>query len=288
MPLCSPFTLHIRGRLLEVTRPLVMGIINATPDSFYASSRSQTTKELTAKTEKMIEEGADIIDLGAYSSRPGAYNVTSDEELRRLQIAMNAIRNASQEIPVSIDTFRADIAQRAIDYMGADMINDISAGMLDDKMLPTIARLNVPYVAMHMRGTPETMQNQCNYPHGVVQGVIAELQPRIRQMEQLGISDVIIDPGFGFSKTLEQNYEVFSQLPMIEQFFGKPLLVGISRKSMLTRLLGIEASEALNATTALNFAAIERGAAIIRVHDVAPARQAITIATALLKTKPQS
>ena len=276
----KPFSLNIRGRLLSYDRPAVMAIINATPDSFYAGSRNGSADEISERARQAISEGADIIDIGAYSSRPGADEVSADEELRRLSFALESVRTVDSDIPVSVDTFRADVARRCICDLGADIVNDISGGDLDPAMFETVAELRVPYILMHMRGTPATMQSLTDYPDGVTAGVIAELAPKLERLSLLGVSDVIVDPGFGFAKTIEQNYRLLHDLEAFEML-GRPVLVGISRKSMLTRFLGITADEALNATTVINTAAIERGAAVLRVHDVRAARQAVDLITRL-------
>ncbi|MDE6368278.1 MAG: dihydropteroate synthase [Muribaculaceae bacterium] len=278
----KPFSLNIRGSLISYERPAVMAIVNATPDSFYAGSRNVSENEITERVKLAIDEGADIIDVGAYSSRPGADDVSEDEELRRLETALNAVRRVDNHIPVSVDTFRANVARRCVREFGADIINDISGGELDPKMFETVAELRVPYILMHMRGTPSTMQSLTDYPEGVTAGVIAELAPKLERLSLLGVNDVIVDPGFGFAKTLEQNYHLLHDLQAFEML-GRPVLVGISRKSMLSRLLGITADQALNATTVLNTAALERGAAVLRVHDVRAAREAVEIITCLNK-----
>ncbi|MDE5555870.1 MAG: dihydropteroate synthase [Muribaculaceae bacterium] len=278
----NPFSLNIRGRLISYNRPVVMAIVNATPDSFYVGSRNVSANEISERVKSAIDEGADIIDIGAYSSRPGADDVSSDEELRRLTVALKAVRSVDTDIPVSVDTFRASVASHCVKELGADIINDISGGELDPKMFETVAELRVPYILMHMRGNPSTMQSLTDYPSGVTAGVIAELAPKLERLSLLGVNDVIVDPGFGFAKTLEQNYQLLHDLRAFEML-GRPVLVGISRKSMLTRLLDITADEALNATTVLNTAALERGAAVLRVHDVRAAREAVEIITCLNK-----
>lgn len=278
----KPFSLNIRGRLISYDRPVVMAIVNATPDSFYAGSRNASAKEIAERVKRAIDEGADIIDIGAYSSRPGAGDVNIGEELRRLEIALLAAKCVDSDIPVSVDTFRADVARRCVSEFGADIINDISGGDLDQEMFRTVAHLKVPYILMHTRGTPATMQSLTDYPDGVTAGVIAELAPKLEQLALLGANDVIVDPGFGFAKTVEQNYRLLHDLKAFE-ILGRPVLVGISRKSMLTRLLGITADDALNATSVINTAALERGAAVLRVHDVRAAREAVDLITCLNK-----
>ncbi len=281
----QPFSLNIKGRLIAFTRPAVMAIINATPDSFYSASRVSDRAGIAESARKAISEGADIIDLGAYSSRPGAQDVSPDEEMRRLETAIDAVRSISTDIPLSIDTFRSRIAHRCISELGADIVNDISGGDLDSEMFETVADIKAPYILMHMRGTPATMQSLCDYPQGVTAGVIAELAPKLQRLSLLGVADVIVDPGFGFSKTLEQNYTMLRDLESFAML-GCPVLAGVSRKSMATRLLGITPEQALNATTVINTLAIERGAAVLRVHDVRAAREAVEICSMMQTLKP--
>ena len=275
----NPFSLNLKGHLLEVRRPVVMGIINATPDSFFEGSRTGVDSDSTARrAEKLVTDGADWIDVGAYSSRPGADEVTADEETERLAIALSAVRKAvGSDIPVSVDTFRASVAGTAVRELGADIINDIAAGQLDPMMFQTVAELRVPYIIMHMRGTPATMQTLTDYGESVVREVICSLQKAVRELALLGVADVIVDPGFGFAKTLDQNYELMANLALIGELTRCPVLVGISRKSMLTRLLGITPGEALNATTALHVAALLQGASVLRVHDPLEAAQAVAV-----------
>lgn len=270
------FTLNIKGRLAVYDKPAVMGIINVTPDSFYAESR-KSGAEIAATALEMLGHGAEILDLGAYSSRPGADDVSPLEEMSRLRKAMKEIRAVAPEAIVSVDTFRADVARMSVEELGADIINDISGGLLDDNMITTVADLRVPYILMHTRGTPATMQQMCEYPHGITAGVIKELSERIELAAGAGICDIIVDPGFGFAKTVEQNYQLLSDLPLLDKAFGRPLLVGISRKSMLTKPLGITPADALPATVAVNAIALEKGASIIRVHDVEAARQCVQV-----------
>lgn len=253
-----------------------MGILNATPDSFYKPSR-QSGNEIAAAAQAMVAQGADIIDIGAYSSRPGADDVSADEEMERLGAALSQVRGVSDKVLVSVDTFRAEVAERAVTEYGADIVNDISGGLLDPEMVAVVARLKVPYVLMHMRGTPATMQQMCDYPEGVTAGVIKELSERINAAALAGIADIIVDPGFGFAKTVEQNYELLCNLPMLADAFMRPVLVGMSRKSMFTRPMGITADEALPATVAADTIALLGGAAILRVHDVAAAKQCVEV-----------
>lgn len=273
----KPFSLNLKGNILEVNKPLVMGIINVTPDSFYSVSRCSTLQELQKRVEEMILHGVDIIDVGACSSRPGADDIDTNTEIERLTSALEAIRSISSEIPISIDTFRAEVARIAVEHYSADIINDISGGQLDSKMFETVAYINVPYILMHMRGTPATMQSHCDYANGVAADVIKELSGKIHKLERMGVSDIIIDPGFGFSKTLQQNYTLLSSLPEFIRILNKPVLAGISRKSMITELLEISTDEALPATSALHLYALEHGASILRVHDVENAKHIVKL-----------
>lgn len=270
------FTLNIRGRLVTFDRPAVMGILNVTPDSFFSGSRAMSAYDIERRVETMLTQGVDIIDIGACSTRPGAEPVADDEETARLSRGMEIVRRLAPDIPVSVDTFRASVARRAVTTMGCDIVNDISGGTLDDNMVATVADLHCPYILMHMRGTPATMQTLTEYGDDVTATVISELQRQVRHFEQAGVADIIIDPGFGFAKTVDQNYAVMAGLRRFA-IFGRPVLVGISRKSMITKALSIRADEALEATTALNAYALDRGADILRVHDVAAARQAVDI-----------
>lgn len=279
------FTLDIHGRLAVFDRPLVMAIVNVTPDSFYEGSRTFDSDAIRERIHRIMDEGADMIDIGAYSSRLGADDVSSAEETERLCRGIEAIREEGCTLPLSVDTFRAKVAEEAI-RMGADIINDIGGGTLDPDMFETVARLKAPYILMHMRGTPATMQTLCQYDD-VAADVTKELAFSLARLNALGVSDVIVDLGFGFAKTTEQNYELMRQMPEIKRLLNRPMLVGISRKSMLTRLLGINADEALEATTALNAMALDRGADILRVHDVCAARQCIDIYTALSSSPKQ-
>ncbi|MGM9866099.1 MAG: dihydropteroate synthase [Muribaculaceae bacterium] len=270
------FTLNIRGRLVTFDRPAVMGILNVTPDSFFSGSRAMSAYDIERRVETMLTQGVDIIDIGACSTRPGAEPVSDDEETARLSRGMEIVRRLAPDIPVSVDTFHASVARRAVTTMGCDIVNDISGGTLDDNMAATVADLHCPYILMHMRGTPATMQTLTEYGDDVTATVISELQRQVRRFEQAGVADIIIDPGFGFAKTVDQNYAVMAGLRRFA-IFGRPVLVGISRKSMITKALSIRADEALEATTALNAYALDRGADILRVHDVAAARQAVDI-----------
>ncbi len=251
-----------------------MGIVNVTPDSFYSASRTTDCADISRRVKDMIDAGVDIIDLGAYSSRPGADDVSVEEEIARIGRGMEAIRAVAPDALVSVDTFRAEVAKVAVERYGADIINDISGGDLDAEMWSTVARLRVPYILMHMRGTPSTMQSMTEYAD-VTADVIKALSEKLRSLRLMGVADVIADPGFGFGKTLEQNFEMMQNLSVFTEALDAPLLVGISRKSMITKSLGIAASDALAGTIALNTIALMRGAAIIRVHDVAEAVAAL-------------
>ncbi|MDE6249524.1 MAG: dihydropteroate synthase [Paramuribaculum sp.] len=270
----TPFSLNLHGQLLECRRPQVMGIVNATPDSFYEGSHNVSREEVASRVSQMVAQGADMIDVGAYSSRPGADDVTPQEEIRRLRMAMKALRDVAPNIPVSIDTFRASVARAAVEEMGADIINDISGGELDPEMFTTVADLKVPYIMMHMRGNPSTMTSLTDYGgHGVTGSVISELWDRVHRLSHMGVADIIIDPGFGFAKSVEQNYRLLDSLEALTEAFGRPLLAGMSRKSMIYRPLGLTPSDSLPGTITLHTVAMLKGAAIIRVHDVAEAVQ---------------
>lgn len=267
------FTLNLSGRCVVFERPAVMAIINATPDSFYAGSRTPRADAIAARTLEAVDSGADIIDLGAYSSRPGGDDISPAEELDRLLPAIEAIRSVAPDIPLSIDTFRADVARRAL-AAGADIVNDISGGTLDAEMFPLIASTDTPYILMHMRGTPQTMQQHTDYrPDGVAAEVMRFLAERSGRLLSMGATQVIVDPGFGFAKTVEQNWALMSALPLLRESFALPLLVGISRKSMFYRPLQLTADDVLPATCMANTLALQAGADILRVHDVAAARQ---------------
>lgn len=268
-------TINLRGSLYDLGKPRVMGIINVTPDSFYSGSRVEQTDDIKSRALSMLENGADILDLGGYSSRPGAEEVTAEQEYHRLATGLEAIRRVAPEAIVSVDTFRASVAERCVREWGADIINDISAGMLDPDMPAVAAELHVPVIVMHMRGTPATMQQLTRY-NDPVADTISELATRISIFRNAGVSDVIADPGFGFAKTVEQNYMILRHL---EEFrmLDCPLLVGISRKSMIYKPLGITAAESLAGTIALDMVCLMKGAAIIRVHDVKQAVQSVKL-----------
>lgn len=280
----KPFTLSLRDRTLVLDRPQIMGIVNVTPDSFYSASRTFDVDSLEKKVEQMVSEGVDIFDIGAYSTRPGADDVSPEEELRRLQRGIEVVKRMAPNIPVSIDTFRANVARACVEEMGADIVNDVSGGTLDADMAATMGQLDVPYILMHMRGTPATMQQFTDYPGGVVADVVADLKAKMDHFREQGCRQVILDPGFGFSKTLEQNYELMNGLSAFHEL-NAPLLVGISRKSMIFRLLGTSPAESLEGTTVLNTIAMLAGSHILRVHDVRAAVEARAILEELDKTK---
>ncbi|WP_289742999.1 dihydropteroate synthase [Muribaculum intestinale] len=275
-----PFSLKLRGRVVEFDHPQIMGIVNVTPDSFYAGSRTGDSVSVARRVEKMIADGADWIDIGAYSSRPGALEVTAEEEIRRLRLGMEALRKVDSDIFVSVDTFRAEVADIAVKELGADMINDISGGTLDSDMFAVVAETGVPYVLMHMRGTPSSMQAMTDYTD-VTADVLAYLQVKLSRLRAMGVADVVVDPGFGFAKTLEQNYTLMRDLGMFG-LLDCPVLVGVSRKSMIYRLAGKTPDESLFGTVALNALALERGAAFLRVHDVAAAYDTRAVVEAAL------
>lgn len=267
--------INIKGELFSLETPQVMGILNITPDSFYAGSRKQTEAEIEERTQTILEEGGNIIDIGGYSSRPGTLDISSEEEMERLSFALSIINKRFPGAILSVDTFRSDIARRCVEEYGVAMINDISGGELDKDMFFTVADLQVPYIMMHMRGTPQTMQQHTQYSHLIVE-IRQYFAEKISQLRLLGVNDIILDPGFGFSKTVDQNYQMIRQLNEF-QIFDLPLLVGISRKGMIYRFLGNTPAESLNGTTVLNTIALLNGATILRVHDVKAAVETIKI-----------
>mgnify|MGYP003376238017 FL=1 len=268
-------TIRVNGQLMNLSTPKVMGILNVTPDSFYAGSRKETTSDIAYRVEQIITEGADMIDIGAYSSRPNAEHVSTKEEMARLRKGLEIIREVAPEAIVSVDTFRADVASMCVEEYGAALINDISGGQMDERMFDTVARLNVPYIMMHMQGTPQDMQLHIHYNHLRME-IMQYFALKVQELYARGIKDIIIDPGFGFGKTLAHNYELFKHLEDFK-LFGLPLLVGISRKSMIYKLLDSSPEEALNGTTVLNTIALTKGADILRVHDVKACVEAVRI-----------
>lgn len=273
--------MNVNGRLLELSTPCVMGILNVTPDSFYSGSRMQTEGEIEARVRQILEEGAAIIDVGAYSSRPNADHVSAEEEMNRLRLGLDVLRRTAPDAIVSVDTFRADVARMCVEEYGVAIINDIAAGEMDADMFSTVAELNVPYIMMHMQGTPQNMQQHPHYDN-LLREVFLYFARKVQQLRDLGVKDIVLDPGFGFAfgKTLEHNYQLMAHL---EEFrlFELPLLVGVSRKSMIYRLLDTTPQEALNGTTVLHTLALMKGADILRVHDVRQAVEAVRIVEAM-------
>lgn len=273
------YSLNCRGRLFELRTPQVMGILNVTPDSFFADSRQTTDEAIARRCRQIVAEGGTMIDIGGYSSRPGAADVTPEEETERLRRGIEAARREAPGAIISVDTFRAEVARVCVEEYGAHIVNDISGGMLDPKMLRTVAQLGVPYILMHMQGTPQDMQTAPHYDD-VAADVFQFFARQIEKLHSLGAKDIILDPGFGFGKELSHNYELMDHLEEF-QAFGLPILAGVSRKSMIYRLLGGTPATALNGTTVLNTVALLKGAAILRVHDVAAAVEAVRICNAL-------
>ena len=271
--------INVNGSLLDLSQPRVMGILNVTPDSFYAGSRTQTEAEIVRRVKQIVSEGAAIIDIGAYSSRPNADNVSAREEMERLRMGLKILFEIQPYAVVSVDTFRADVARMCVEEYGVAIINDIAAGEMDANMFHTVAALNVPYIMMHMQGTPQSMQQHPHYDN-LLKEVFLYFAHKVQQLRDLGVKDIILDPGFGFGKTMEHNYELLSHL---EEFriFELPLLVGVSRKSMIYRLLDITPQEALNGTTVLDTICLLKGADILRVHDVKEAVETVRIVQAM-------
>ena len=273
--------LNIKGKLLSLEKPVAMGIMNVTPDSFFADSRIQNEAAIVARIETILSEGGVLIDVGGYSSRPDAAEVSPEEEWSRLKPALKILKVHYAGIPASVDTFRADIAKRAVEDYGVSIINDISGGIMDENMFPTVAQLNVPYLLTHFRGTPQTMLQHTDY-NLLLEDVMIYFAEKLRTLRLLGVNDVILDPGFGFSKTLDQNYGLLRYLKEFSHLFDCPLSVGISRKSMIYNLLDITAEESLNGTTVLNAYSLLNGADILRVHDVKAAVEAIKLVDKLI------
>ncbi len=278
----TPYNLTLRGSIVNINEPWVMGILNLTPDSFYSDSRCNESTMIEQRVNQIITEGAKIIDIGGYSSRPGANDITPDEEYSRLATGLDIIKRIAPDAIISVDTFRADVARRCVIDWGVDIINDISGGNLDAEMFDTVASLGVPYILMHMRGTPSTMQQFTQY-NNVTLDVINDISQKVTILKEKDIKDIIIDPGFGFSKTLEQNYTLLNNLEKF-QSLNAPLLVGVSRKSMIYNTLGGSPDTALNGTTVINTLAIAKGAHILRVHDVKEAVEAVKLATKTLNS----
>ena len=279
-PFSPKFTLNLGGKLLDLSRPVVMGILNVTPDSFFADSRVPTVERALRQAEQMHREGATLLDIGGYSTRPGAADVPVAEELDRILPVIERLRQEwGSEVLMSIDTFRTSVAEAAV-RAGAVMVNDVSGGNLDAAMYETVARLRVPYVLMHSRGNPQTMQGLAQYADLVLE-VVDELRSKVAALRALGVADIVIDPGLGFAKTAAHNFELLRRLEAL-RVFDLPLLVGVSRKSMIWKTLQVPPSEALNGTTALNAIALWQGAAILRVHDVRPAVETIKLMERLM------
>ena len=268
-------TINVGGNLIDFTVPIVMGIVNVTPDSFYDGGKMEDEKVLLASVEKMINDGAGILDIGAVSTRPGAAVVSTKIELSRLLPAVQTIRNSFPDIPISIDTFRSWVAVRVIDEIGPVIVNDISGGSLDSKMFETIGKMRVPYILSHIQGTPKEMQENPQYDD-IIKDISTYLSERVKRLTKFGVLDIIIDPGFGFGKTVDHNYDLLNRLDSFK-VFQLPMLVGVSRKSMIWKALGSSPEEALNGTTVVNTLALMGGADILRVHDVKEAVETVTI-----------
>ena len=271
----KPFSLNIKGELRCFDTPAVMGILNVTPDSFFESSRAMSGDDIAARVAELAAAGADFIDIGAFSTRPGASFVSEEDELARLEPAVTIASRVAPRAIISVDTFRASVVRKAVGDWGAHMVNDISGGNIDPDMFDTVAELNVPYVLTHSRGDIADMMDRTDY-ESVTRDVLAEIGERLGRLSLLGVNDVIIDPGFGFSKTLQQNYQLLADLNIFG-LFHRPILVGVSRKSMISQVLGTPTDQSLNGTTVLNTLALDRGASILRVHDPSPAIQAVKI-----------
>ena len=268
-------TLNLNGQLLDLSTPRVMGILNVTPDSFYSSSRKQSEQEIISRIEEIVQEGGDFIDVGAYSSRPDATHISQEEEMERLKKGLTLIQKVAPHIPVSVDTFRAEIARICVEEYGAALINDISAGEMDANMFDTISRLKVPYIMMHMQGTPQNMQQAPHYDH-LIQEILVYFSKKKAQLQAAGLKDIIIDPGFGFGKTLQHNYELLHHMDDLH-ILECPILVGVSRKSMIYKVLNTDPQQALNGTSVLHTIALLKGAHILRVHDVKECTEVIKL-----------
>ena len=278
-----PQCINVNGELMYFSIPKVMGILNSTPDSFYAGSRKTTEYDIHLRIEQILNEGADIIDIGGYSSRPGAKDVSAKEEMERLSRVLNIIRKEYSKAVVSVDTFRSEIAKECVEKYGVAIINDISGGTIDSKMFETAGRLHVPYILSHIKGTPSTMSEHCNY-QDLMKELVLYFSQKVYELHQEGVNDIIIDPGFGFAKNLDQNYLLMKNLEDLK-LFNLPILVGISRKTMIYKLLNTSPENSLNGTTTLNTFALLHGASILRVHDVKEAVESIKI---IQKLKEQS
>ncbi len=286
------YSINIKGKLLDLSTPKVMGILNVTPDSFYDGSRKVTDEEVAQRVSEIVSEGGDMIDIGAYSSRPGADEVSVREEMERLRMGMRHVREVAPDMPVSVDTFRADVARMAVEELGVDIVNDISGGELDERMFTTVAELGVPYILMHMKAhanagnevfSKSAMQQTPEYDN-VTADVMKYFAERVQRLRNLGQKDIILDPGYGFSKTLEQNYELLSHQEALG-ILELPVLVGVSRKSMIYRVTSGSPQDALNGTTALNMMALMKGASILRVHDV---KECVEVVRIFEMTRPST
>ena len=271
--------INFKGYLYNLDEPLVMGILNTTPDSFYTASRKQTRDDMDRRITSILQEGGKIIDVGGYSSRPNATDISTEEEKRRLTPALEQLKTYYPDVIISIDTFRSDIARWAVEEYGVAMINDISGGTMDIRMFETVARLQVPYILTHLRGTPQTMQQETDYKD-MMEEIMLYFAEKLRTLQLMGVNDIILDPGFGFSKTVDQNYQVMHSLPEFS-LFERPLLVGVSRKSMICKFLNCTIENSLNGSTILHTFSLMNGAHILRVHDVKPAVEAIKILSKL-------
>ena len=269
------YTINVGGKLLDLGEPQVMGILNVTPDSFYGKSRKQSDEEIGARVRAILQEGGSIIDIGAYSSRPGAADVPVETEMSRLRHGLGILRREAPDAIVSVDTFRADVARMCVEEYGVQIVNDISGGELDDRMFDTVARLGVPYILMHIKGNPQNMQDNPQYDDLMCE-MLVYFGSKVQRLHEMGVKDIILDPGFGFAKTLDHNYELMNRMEDLK-VLGLPLLVGVSRKSMIYRLLGTSPDEALNGTTALHAMSLLKGASILRVHDVREAVETVEI-----------
>ena len=270
----SKKTINVRGELVDLSTPLVMGILNMTPDSFYAVSRVSSLDAVLERVDRMHQDGASIIDIGGYSTRPGAEEISTAEEIERIESIIGPVHKNFPDLIISVDTFRSEVARKAV-MQGADIINDVAGGTLDELMFDTVASLGVPYILMHMRGTPENMNTLTEYSN-LTGDIIKDLKVKVDSLRQKGVADILIDPGFGFAKNIEQNFRLLGDLAEFNQL-GYPLLVGLSRKATIYKTLGITAEVALNGTSVLNTIALQNGASILRVHDVKEASEAVKL-----------
>lgn len=280
----APKYINVNGKLMDLAQPQVMGILNVTPDSFYAASRKQTELDIKQRALQIIDEGGTIIDVGAYSSRPNAKHITTEEEMDRLHFGLKIINETIPNAVISVDTFRADVARMCVEEHGVAIINDIATGQMDENMFETISDLNVPYIIMHMQGTPQTMQKNPHYEN-LLKEVLEYFAHKVGRLQELGVKDIILDPGFGFGKTVTHNYELLAALDEFS-IFDLPILVGVSRKSMIYNLLDISPDEALNGTSVINALSLERGANILRVHDVKEAVEVVRIVNKMKESDP--